>query len=230
LATARLTPDTPERYKYSLANSVTPYAINRGPDLKPERKAPSPDLQQIAERRSGPAIMLFNSALKLLYQDREAWQLCTELNQEAEKSARGLLPASVIELCSEVKKQLQLRTHAKDWEQFRVKRLLANSQRPVLLSGVGLPNPESPEETQILVTMEVIGRRQQAIVEQGKERFHLTDREVMVVENLLKGWTNKEIGNALGVTEQTIKEHIKHVMEKTKTTTRTGILVQLLRL
>jgi len=27
-----------------------------------------------------------------------------------------------------------------------------------------------------------------------------------------------------------VKEHIKHIMEKTKTTTRTGILVQVLRL
>ena len=195
-----------------------------------EHKSPSPDLQQIAEKRKGPAIMLFNPSLKLLYQDREAWHLCTELNHKAENSARGLIPVIVIDLCTEVLEQLQSRTHAKDWEHFRVKRVLADSQHPVLLSGVGLPNPEHPKETQILITMEVIGRRQQAILEQGRERFRLTAREVMVLEHLLKGWTNKEIGNALGVTEQTIKEHIKHVMEKTNTTTRTGILVQLLRL
>jgi DNA-binding CsgD family transcriptional regulator len=188
------------------------------------------DLQQIAEKRAGPALMLFSSSLKLLYQDREAWELCSEISREAAGTPQGLLPAAITEVCSEVKKQLQLRTHPKDWEQFRVKRLLTNPERPVLLSGVGLPNSENPDETQILVTMELMGRRQQALLDQAKERFHLTVREVTVVEHLLKGWTNKEIGNALGVTEQTIKEHIKHVMEKTKTTTRTGILVQLLRL
>jgi DNA-binding NarL/FixJ family response regulator len=53
---------------------------------------------------------------------------------------------------------------------------------------------------------------------------------VAVVQELLKGWTNKEIAAALTVTEQTIKEHIKHIMAKTKTSTRTGILVQVLRL
>jgi len=78
--------------------------------------------------------------------------------------------------------------------------------------------------------MEEIGRRQEALIEQAKEMFHLTEREVAVVQHLLKGWTNKEIANALHVTEQTVKEHIKHVMTKTKTTTRTGILVQVLRL
>ena len=58
----------------------------------------------------------------------------------------------------------------------------------------------------------------------------MTTREVSVVQHLLKGWTNKEIGSALKVTEQTIKEHIKHIMAKTQTTTRTGILVHVLRL
>ena len=57
----------------------------------------------------------------------------------------------------------------------------------------------------------------------------LTNREQSVVENLAKGWTNKEIANALHITEQTVKEHIKHIMRKTNSTTRTGVLVQVFR-
>ena len=204
-------------------------------DLAPEPQildltGDAAELEQIAQRRAGPGIMLFNSSAKLLYQDREAWALCAEMRQQGDKSTRSFLPRRVLELCNEVKKQLHLRTHAKDWEQFRVKQILTDFQRPMLVSGVGLPSPEHPGETQILITMEVIGRSKHAIFEMSKERFHLTQREVTVVEHLFKGWTNKEIGHSLGVTEQTIKEHIKHIMEKTNTTTRTGILVQLLRL
>ena len=77
--------------------------------------------------------------------------------------------------------------------------------------------------------MEEVGCRQQAGTEQAKERFQLTDREQAVIEHLAKGWTNKEIANALGITEQTVKEHIKHIMQKTKSTTRTGILAQVFR-
>ncbi|MCE7976493.1 MAG: DNA-binding response regulator, partial [Nitrospira sp. NTP1] len=44
-----------------------------------------------------------------------------------------------------------------------------------------------------------------------------------------KGWTNKEIANALNITEQTVKEHIKHIMRKTNSTTRTGVLVQIFK-
>jgi DNA-binding NarL/FixJ family response regulator len=56
------------------------------------------------------------------------------------------------------------------------------------------------------------------------EQFQLSHRETMVIQDLLKGWTNKEIAEELHITEQTVKEHVKHIMEKTNTTTRTGIL------
>ena len=59
------------------------------------------------------------------------------------------------------------------------------------------------------------------------QRFNLTNREISVAECLLKGWPNKQIASTLKVTEQTVKEHIKHIMDKTDTTTRTGILMAL---
>ena len=45
----------------------------------------------------------------------------------------------------------------------------------------------------------------------------------------MKGWTNKEIANAIAISELTVKEHIKHIMDKTRTSTRTGILVKILQ-
>ena len=51
--------------------------------------------------------------------------------------------------------------------------------------------------------MEEMGRPQGAIIEQVKEIFRLTDREVTVIQNLLKGWTYKEIAKELGVTVRT---------------------------
>ena len=119
---------------------------------------------------------------------------------------------------------------SKDWEQFRVKRVFEVSGQQLLLSGLGLPDRHGLQQSRILITVEEIGRRPGPSIEYLKEVFRLTDREIMVVQNLLKGWTNKEIANELKVTEQTIKEHIKHIMAKTKTTTRTGILVQVIRL
>lgn len=205
----------------------------RGRKQQPGDNHSSPDfhVESIAEKRAGPGILLLSSSMQLLYRDRRTWELCGQINKaQAGKAASGVLPPAVADLCAEIRKTLQVRTEAKDWEHFRVKRIIGDPKRPVLLRGLGLPDRNGIEQSRILITMEEVGRRQEAVTEQAKELFHLTDREVAVVQNLLKGWTNKEIANALGVTEQTVKEHIKHIMEKTKTTTRTGILVQVLRL
>jgi DNA-binding NarL/FixJ family response regulator len=69
---------------------------------------------------------------------------------------------------------------------------------------------------------------QDKIILQAKERFQLTIRETTVVQHLLKGWTNKEIAQEMRLAEQTIKEHFKHISEKTSATTRTGILMQVI--
>ena len=185
--------------------------------------------ESIAEQRAGAGIFILNTSGHLLYTDRRAWELLAEVDKNGAKTAKTL-PAPVQELYREINKLLQVRTEPKDWEQFRLKRVLEIAGRQLLLSGLGLPDRLGLEQSRILVTVEEIGRRPRPSVGHLKDVFRLTDREIMVVQNLLKGWTNKEIASALTVTEQTIKEHIKHIMAKTQTTTRTGILVHVLRL
>jgi DNA-binding CsgD family transcriptional regulator len=211
------------------AISLLPKSTRRAAPVNEDRPTDAIDLRHIAEKRTGPGIMVFNSSCRLIYQDREASELCKEINPVDLPKDRDI-PGGVVDVCNEVRRQMRQRTHAKDWEEFRVKGVLSNCPRPVLISGVGLPDHQDPLHTQILVTIEVLGRRKNGILEQSKQRFGLTVREVTVVQQLLKGSTNREIGDSLGVREQTVKEHIKHIMEKTKTITRTGILVQLLRL
>ena len=187
------------------------------------------DAESIAEKRMGPGILMLSSSMQLLYSDRRIWELFGRIKTQEGKAQHGVLPPAVEALCSEIIKLLQVRTEAKDWEHFRVKRVVGDPVQPILLSGVGIPEQHGGK-SRVLITIEALGRRQEAMIEQAKELFRLTTREVSVVQHLLKGWTNKEIASALTVTEQTIKEHIKHIMAKTQTTTRTGILVHVLRL
>jgi len=187
------------------------------------------DAESIADRRMGPGILMVSSSMQLLYSDRRIWELFGRIKPQEGKPQHGVLPPAVEGLCSEIIKLLQVRTEAKDWEHFRVKRVVGDPVQPILLSGVGIPEQHGGK-SRVLITIEALGRRQEAMIEQAKELFRLTTREVSVVQHLLKGWTNKEIASALTVTEQTIKEHIKHIMAKTQTTTRTGILVHVLRL
>jgi len=65
------------------------------------------------------------------------------------------------------------------------------------------------------------------VSEQAREQYRLTHREVEIVKYISEGWTNKEIARHLTISEHTVKEHVRHLLKKTKTTTRTGILAQI---
>jgi DNA-binding CsgD family transcriptional regulator len=191
-------------------------------------------VDNLADQRAGAGIVVLSSSMQLLHINRQATELSKLINMTEKggaqaKTAHGVLPSALTELCSDLIQALQVRTEAKDWEQFEVKRTAGNPNQPVLLRGFGLPDRGGLEHARLVVTLEELGRRQQLSTDQAKERFQLTNREQSVVENLAKGWTNKEIANALKITEQTVKEHIKHIMRKTNSTTRTGVLVQVFR-
>ena len=52
--------------------------------------------------------------------------------------------------------------------------------------------------------------------------FHLTPRELDILDLVARGMRNREIGEVLGVTEQTVKNHLTAVMHKTGVRNRRG--------
>jgi len=184
-------------------------------------------LEELVEQRVGPGILLLSPALKLMHMNRQAWELSRKITQAQNgKAATGVLPPAVTELCAEVVTALRVRIDAKDWEQVQITRLVSPPNPPVLLRAFGFPDGGDAQRARILILMEEVTQRRERSPEKARERFRLTAREHEVVGSLAKGHTNKEIANALGITEQTVKEHIKHIMEKTSSTTRTGILAR----
>lgn len=77
--------------------------------------------------------------------------------------------------------------------------------------------------------LQEVGQRCEDLDHEATVRFHLTERERAIVQCLSKGLTNKEIAATLNLALPTVKEHMGHIMEKTHTTTRTGMLMRLLR-
>ena len=180
-------------------------------------------VRRFSQERAPYGVVLMSLGLHPLLLDARAAELCEEITQ-VEGGTTGSLPLSVMKLCGAIKELLPLRNHAKDWEEFQLKRVIKSGKRHILACGIGLPATASGNESSILITLSIIAARTFPSLQQTQQRFRLTDREIDVISCLLRGSTNKEIGNNLGITEQTAKEHIKHIMEKTSTTTRTGIL------
>src|SRR5271154_1736852 len=57
----------------------------------------------------------------------------------------------------------------------------------------------------------------------------LTQRESEVLRQLAYGLTNKEIGQALGISYETVKEHVQHILRKIGVTDRTQAAVWAVR-
>jgi DNA-binding NarL/FixJ family response regulator len=68
---------------------------------------------------------------------------------------------------------------------------------------------------------------------QGQDKTHkevdsLSPRERQTLELLAEGYQYKEIADRMGVTNQTVKEHVKHIYEKLQVHSRTEAVLKLL--
>ncbi len=192
-------------------------------------------VDNLIEQRVSPGMLVLAPPMRLLHMNQQAWEMIRNIphvdHENAHvKRAKGLLPECLHEICAEIFEILRDRSHAKDWERFEVKRVVGSQQQPILIRGFGVPDLSGREHSRVVLLLEAIGRRKEELNEETRERFQFTEREQAIVQCLAKGWINKEIGGALKLALPTVKEHIRHIMAKTNTTTRTGILVQVFRM
>jgi len=189
---------------------------------------PNDQAEKVAGQRAGPGVLVLSPSMQLVHMNHQAWELVGQIGRaENGKVANGVLPAALMQVCAEIQSIFKNRTDNKDMEQLEVKRLAGNQDRPVLLRAFGLPDYNGNPQALILILLEEVGRHNGALTRQARERFRLTPREQGVLEHLLRGLTNKEIAGLLGISEATVKEHIKQIKKKTHSTTRTAILAHL---
>jgi DNA-binding CsgD family transcriptional regulator len=174
-----------------------------------------------------PGILALTATLEPIYINNEAQEINRLLTGSRTVLEPGSMPREVLELCEEILKRLKGPRDGNDVEQVHVRRM-AGIGRAVLLQGFSIPATNGGVSPLIIVLMEELSLEAVAEVREAQGRFNLTDREMHVAEHLARGLTNKEIALTLSITEQTVKQHLKHMMVKTHATTRTGVLAQLL--
>ena len=195
-------------------------------------REPSIPLEKIADKRAMPGVLSFSASRQLLYMNAEAEELCAQLVKEKLSDNGGqaaLVPGEVLELCDALQQASEGQLDTKETDGVQIRRVIGGDEFPLLIRGFLVPDLTNDLEPRFLVLMEKMGRRSQVPTLETKSYFHLTDREYEIVRYVAEGRTNKEIAEVLDISEHTVKEHIKHILRKTKATTRTGILAQILR-
>jgi len=209
-----------------------------------EPQKPSVVLEKIAEKRSVPGVVSLTGSKCLLYMNAVAEEICNQVREPQEvidsgvisygfpsgnaMSGRGTLPQEIFHLCDALQQEGALDQGSQEGKEVQLRRVIGEYEYPILLRGFLIPGHEE-HEPRFFILMEKLGRRPQAPSNEAKKYFNLTDRELEIIMNVAEGKTNREIATLLDISEHTVKEHIKHALKKTGSTTRTGILAQIFR-
>jgi DNA-binding CsgD family transcriptional regulator len=185
-------------------------------------------LQEIADRRSVPGVLLFSGSGEILFMNSEAVMLSRQIMGTRDVAeGQETLPPEVLELYESLKKILNSSEKTISQRQHELRLVTGDAKSPVLLRGFPLSAPSEKDDACMLILMEKIGRERRVVPNRAKDHYRLTDREVEIVKYISEGWTNKEIARHLTISEHTVKEHVRHLLKKTKTSTRTGILAKI---
>ena len=182
-----------------------------------------------AQQHQATGVVLFNSSGQLLFMNHEAQIYIRQLQPlSTRENGTCLIPEDIHALVRELISRLMHCDHPKDCEAIQVERLCFAADQRLLLRGLCIPDVPLARNSRLLIVMEKLNQKLECPDANIQQRYHLTEREQMVIIYLMLGFTNKEIANRLNLSEYTVKEHLKRIMQKTKTTTRTGLLARMI--
>jgi len=87
-----------------------------------------------------------------------------------------------------------------------------------------LTNKGDATKSRILILIDSLSVSDHLNLENVGRRFHLSRRELDVVGLLLNGYTNKEIANALSISDETVKCYLTAIRRKMEVSNRTQII------
>jgi DNA-binding CsgD family transcriptional regulator len=180
------------------------------------------------EKNEGTGVFLFSTARQLLFMNESANRCLRDLTDGSSNGAQGVLPPCVIDMCAALLAVVTNSCHPKDLEHCHIERVAGTAGARFLLRGLVVPEEPLQTKSRLIVLVEQMSEPVGYPTTQVGNYYRLTEREQMVVIYLMLGFTNKEIANRIDLSEYTVKEHIKRIMHKTSTTTRTGLVARLI--
>ncbi len=186
------------------------------------------DFFKLIRGRSIPGILIFDLRNHLLYFNNQALDFISDFKKTSKPKIKVpfLIPNEIINLCDELKKSIG----KKKWD-FRkdVKSKILNNIfgapffiRAFFIGGSKIINP-----THIMVLLEKIVKTHDVNYDKTQKNYKLSDREMDVLKLLIDGFSNKEISNKLFISEFTVKDHIKHILQKMGVSSRNKVITSL---
>ena len=188
------------------------------------------DLLEVANQRSVPGFLILDHQQKPTFVNPVALRILHDLNgakpPSSERADDITIPVEISKLYENLKKSYHS-TFNEPVNQVPSQNILFSTQNETLCCrGFLIIDQTTPSKKtfHIMMLIEKISQHHKVNLDNLKERFDLTSRQVEIVKHLFTGASNKEIAGKLCVSEDTIKGHLKHIMRQLKVTSRTEIL------
>ena len=171
------------------------------------------DIADIIMRRSAPGILIFGETGVLLFSNPEALEL-VEAHPSLEEEARTL--------CGRVKAS---RDASPDGDAVNLSALGGGGPVPqCALRAFMVGEAEGKGQRHIIVLIEKVVGKRSVDLEGAKKKFNVSKRELEVLVLIQEGLTNKAISERLFISEQTVKDHIRHIMGKVGVNSRGALI------
>lgn len=187
-------------------------------------------LAEIVKRRSSPGVLVFDAGGELLYSNHEALEMIASLGGDY-PGAPGhgiVLPAEITALCQDAVRKLgELDREENAPLPHAV--LFCKTGQGFSLRAFMMGDHGKGEEasTHIMILMERIVEKREVDFDKAEKVFSLSRRETEVLKLICQGNGNREIAANLFICEDTVKGHIKKIMQKMRVNSRSEIIVAL---
>lgn len=186
------------------------------------------NLSEIIKKRSTPGILIFDLQEKLLYSNPEALDIMPVLGGVSDRNETAVpyVPEEVLELLKKLKQ-----------DSTGIDGCGCIEQNCAVVSGAGNPCAlrafhighlgENKNPTHIMVMVEKIVETHKPDFNKAKQDYDLSKRETEVLSLICRGFGNKAISDELFISEYTVKDHIKKIMQKMNVRSRSEMIARL---
>jgi len=185
----------------------------------------------IIKKRALAGVMILNSSKELLYVNEEARIFLKSMleeeggNPDPPDGQMVSLPGVVDELCDELLQSLAAK--GEDKKPFIYKNITFQGNEYFMRAIPIHRISREKEPSHLMVTVERFSTRVKADINKIGSRFGLTKRETEVLKGLARGMTNRDISSLLFISEHTVKDHVRSLMQKIGVNNRSLLLCRI---
>jgi len=189
----------------------------------------------IISKRALAGVMIFNASKELIYVNEEAKKFLNALMDEGNSDGDGTsgpptaVSEEVVSLCGDMMTLSAGEKHVEEHgEKNFIYRNVICGGEDFFLRAIPIHKITKTEHAaHVMITVEKFSTRLTADVKKVGAKFGLTKRETEVLKGVARGMTNRDISKLLFISEYTVKDHVRSIMQKIDVKSRSLLICRI---